>query len=78
MLVKACQVKFRETKLERLEKNISERVKSVPMQTCSSKESVMLEEDRCFFCDETADSASLNRALTYDLNRKFVNVIWSN
>ena len=70
MLAKACQVNFRETKLERLEKKISERVKSVPMQTCSSKESVMFDEDRCFFCDETAGSACLHSASTYDFDQK--------
>ena len=66
---KVCQVKFSQSKLERLEKKLSEKVKSVPMQTRSSKESV-IDEDRCFFCDETAGSACLHSASTYDIEQK--------
>ena len=71
----ACEVKFSQTKLERLEKKLSERVKSVPMQTCSSKESVML------------DVSSVMKLLVLHvfivlppmtLTRKFVNVLLSN
>ena len=72
---KACQVKFSQTKLECLEKKLSERVKSVPMQTRSSKESVML------------DVSSVIKLLVLHvfiillpmtLTRKFVNVLLSN
>ena len=35
-----------------------------------SVESVELNEDRCFFCDEPAGSACLHNASTYDIDRK--------
>ena len=40
------------------------------MQTHSSHESVELNEDKCFFCDEPAGSACLHNASTYDIDRK--------
>ena len=72
----ACRVKvkFSQTKLERLERRLTdvdtERAKSLPMQTHSSHESVELNEDKCFFCDEPAGSACLHNASTYDIDRK--------
>ena len=71
---KACRVKFSQTKLERLERKLTDaknaRVKSLPMQTRCSHESVELDEDRCFFYDEPASSACLHSASTYDIDRK--------
>ncbi len=71
---KACRVKFSQTKLERLERRLTdvknERAKSLPMQTRSSHESVELNEDRCFFCDKPAGSAQFHNASTYDIDRK--------
>ncbi len=40
------------------------------MQTRSNHESVELDEDRCFFCDEPASSACLHNTSTYDIDRK--------
>ena len=40
------------------------------MQTHSSHESVELNEDKCFFCDEPAGSACLHNVSTYDIDRK--------
>ena len=72
---KACRVKFSQTKLELLERRLAgeKNKESLPMQTRSSHESVKsveLNEDRSFFCDEPAGSASLHNASTYDIDRK--------
>ena len=72
---KACRVKFSQTKLERLERRLAgeKNKESLPMQTRSSHESVEsveLNEDRHFFCDEPAGSACLHNASTYDIDRK--------
>ena len=72
---KLCPVIFSQTKLELLEKKLSEMVKSVPMQTHSSKDSVLL------------DVSSVMKLLVLHvfivlppmaLTRKFVNVLFSN
>ena len=72
---KACRVKCSQTKLELLERRLAgeKNKESLPMQTRSSHgsvESVELNEDRCFFCDEPAGSACLHNASTYDIDRK--------
>ena len=48
----------------------NESAKPLSMQTRSSHESVELNEDRCFFCDEPAGSASLHNVSTYDIDRR--------
>ena len=45
---------------------LAKRAMSSPMQTCSSHESVALNEDRCFFSGSTC----LHNASTYDVDRR--------
>ncbi len=68
---KACRVKFSQTKLDRLEKKKAnnERIESLHMQTHSSQDCFMVDENRCSFCDESAGLATLHNASTYDIDQ---------
>ena len=59
---KACQLKFNQTKLDRLGKKVVQEEDSLPMQTRSSHNKVDLKDATCLFCDKPAGSEDLHNA----------------
>jgi len=71
---KSCRLKFSQTKLERLKKQLNDEKVSTPpsVNTRSCHTTIDLKDDKFFLCNDPGGSEGLHNASTY----KYTNVQW--